>query len=53
MLFDQNFEVSDEVLQKLDEQLPTVTVNFVAPVVANAPGQPAAAPAQPAPKKKK
>ncbi len=53
VLFDQNFEVSDEVLQKLDEQLPTVTVNFVAPVAANAPGQPAAAPAQPAPKKKK
>ena len=54
VLFDQNFEVSDEVLQKLDEQLPTVTVNFVAPVAANAPaGQPPAAPAQPAPKKKK
>ncbi len=54
VLFDQNFEVSDEVLQKLDEQLPTVTVNFVAPVAANAPNAPAAAaPAQPAPKKKK
>jgi len=54
VLFDQNFEVSDEVLQKLDEQLPTVTVNFVAPVAANAPaGQPPATPAQPAPKKKK
>ncbi len=54
VLFDQNFEVSDEVLQKLDEQLPTVTVNFVAPVAANAPNTPAAAaPAQPAPKKKK
>jgi len=54
VLFDQNFEVTDEVLQKLDEQLPTVAVNFVAPVAANAPaGQPPAAPAQPAPKKKK
>ena len=59
VLFDQNFEISDEVLQKLDEQLPTLAVNFTAPVAANAPGgsnppaQPAAAPGQPAPKKKK
>ena len=60
VLFDQNFEVTDEVLQKLDEQLPTVTVNFAAAATANAPdgsnppaAQPAAAPAQPAPKKKK
>src|SRR6266702_4249280 len=55
VLFDQNFEVTDEVLQKLDEQLPTVTVNFAAPVAANAPNgsNPPAAPAQPAPKKKK
>ena len=52
VLFDQGFDVTDEVLQKLDEQLPTLTVNFVAPV-ASAPGaQPAAAPA-PAAKKKK
>lgn len=60
VLFDQNFEISDEVQQKLDEQLPTLTVNFTAPVAANTPGganPPAAqsppAPAQPAPKKKK
>lgn len=56
VLFDQGFDVTDEVLQKLDEQLPTLTVNFVAPVASNSgqPGaQPAAAPAQPAPKKKK
>jgi outer membrane protein len=57
VLFDQSFDVSDEVLQKLDEQLPTLTVNFVAPVASNAPNAPAAetsaAPAQPAPKKKK
>jgi outer membrane protein len=57
VLFDQNFEVTDDVLQKLDDQLPTVTVNFVAPVAANAPtgsnAPAAAAPAQPAPKKKK
>ena len=58
VLFDQGFDVTDEVLQKLDEQLPTLTVNFVAPVASNGPGaqpaaQPAAAAAQPAPKKKK
>jgi Skp family chaperone for outer membrane proteins len=60
VLFDQNFDVSDEVLQKLDDQLPTLTVNFVAPAAANAPdgsnppaAQSPAAPAQPAPKKKK
>src|SRR5438067_6730566 len=59
VLFDQGFDVTDEVLQKLDEQLPTLTVNFVAPVAANANG-PATAekPGQPAadktpPKKKK
>lgn len=51
VLFDQGFDVTDQVLQKLDEQMPTLTVNFVAPVVANAPDQgatPAQAPAQPA-----
>jgi outer membrane protein len=69
VLFDQGFDVTDEVLQKLDEQLPTLTVNFVAPVASSAPGapgaqsgtqpgaqsgdHPAAAPAAPAPKKKK
>lgn len=31
VLFDQQFDVTDEVLQKLDEQLPTLTVNFVQP----------------------
>jgi outer membrane protein len=60
VLFDQNFEVSDEVLQKLDDQLPTLNVNFAAPAAANAPdgsnppaAQPPTGPAQPAPKKKK
>jgi outer membrane protein len=60
VLFDQNFEISDEVQQKLDEQLPTLAVDFAAPVAANAPNgatppaaQSPAAPAQPAPKKKK
>lgn len=51
VLFDQGFDVTDEVLQKLDEQLPTVTVNFATPVAANAPATPA--PEKPAPKKKK
>jgi outer membrane protein len=56
VLFDQGFDVTDEVLQKLDDQLPTLTVNFVAPVASNSAqptAQPAASPAQPAPKKKK
>lgn len=56
VLFDQGFDVTDEVLQKLDEQLPTLTVNFVAPVASNAPaGTPAqpAAPPPPAAKKKR
>ena len=52
VLFDQGFDVTDEVLQKLDEALPTLTVNFVAPTPpaaqAAAGQQPAAAPA-PAP----
>lgn len=51
VLFDQGFDVTDEVLQKLDEQLPTMSVNFVAPVAANTPAAPA--PEKPAPKKKK
>jgi outer membrane protein len=49
VLFDQGFDVTDQVLQKLDEQMPTMTVNFVAPVVSNAPDQGAAAQATPAP----
>ncbi|HTW52140.1 MAG TPA: OmpH family outer membrane protein [Stellaceae bacterium] len=43
VLFDQGFDVTDQVLQKLDEQMPTLTVNFVAPVASNAPDQGAAA----------
>jgi outer membrane protein len=49
VLFDQGFDVTDQVLTKLDEQLPTLQVNFVAPVAAGAPdagtaqAQPAAA----------
>jgi outer membrane protein len=55
VLFDQNFDVTDEVLQKLDEQLPTLTVNLVAPAPSNpaTAAQPAPASAQAAPKKKK
>lgn len=59
VLFDQSFDVTDEVLQKLDEQMPTLTVNFVAPTPPPAPAPTAAAapPAAPAtapakPKKK-
>ena len=62
VLFDHAFDVTDQVLQKLDEQLPTLTVDFVAPAAANAPVEggaaapaPAAAAAAPAakpPKKK-
>jgi Skp family chaperone for outer membrane proteins len=44
VLFDQGFDVTDEVLQKLDEQMPALTVNFVAPVpppsASAAPGHP-------------
>jgi len=51
VLFDQAFDVTDEVLQKLDEQLPTLTVNFVAPVPPSASASPPApvAPSSPAP----
>ncbi|HEV2188599.1 MAG TPA: OmpH family outer membrane protein, partial [Stellaceae bacterium] len=62
--FDQGFDVTDQVLQKLDEQMPTLDVTFVAPVAANAPDQgtppattpgpaPAPTPAKPAPPPKK
>src|ERR1700740_3435818 len=51
VLFDQMFDVTDEVLQKLDEQMPTLTVNFVAPVPPSASAAPPApaAPGGPAP----
>lgn len=45
VLFDQGFDVTDQVLQKLDEELPTVTVNFTTPVAAaNEPSEPTPAP---------
>jgi Skp family chaperone for outer membrane proteins len=59
VLFDQGFDVTDQVLQKLDEQMPTMNVTFIAPVAANTPDQPAgqaagalAQPAKTPPKKK-
>ena len=53
VLFDQGFDVTDEVLQKLDEQMPTMTVNFVAPVATNAPDAGAAPAGAKPPAKKK
>jgi outer membrane protein len=58
VLFDQAFDVTDEVLQKLDEQMPTLTVNFVAPVPPSASASPpapsaAGGPATPVAKPKK
>jgi outer membrane protein len=47
VLFDQGFDVTDDVLQKLDEQMPTLTVEFTPPPQQPA-AQPAAASTQPA-----
>jgi Skp family chaperone for outer membrane proteins len=33
VLFDKRFDVTDEVLQRLDKELPAVTVNFVTPTL--------------------
>jgi Skp family chaperone for outer membrane proteins len=44
VLFDNSFDVTDQVLSKLDEQLPTLTVSFAA----ETPTPPANAEAQPA-----
>jgi outer membrane protein len=52
VLFDQAFDVTDEVLQKLDEQLPTMTVNFSPPQGAPTPAPAAAAAATDKGKKK-
>ncbi|MBV8889932.1 MAG: OmpH family outer membrane protein [Alphaproteobacteria bacterium] len=43
VFFDPAFDVTDEVLQRLDEQLPTMTVDFVAPVASAATATPASA----------
>lgn len=53
VMFDQGFDVTDEVLKKLDEQMPTLTVNFTAPAASNEPSAAEAKPAPPAKKKKK
>jgi outer membrane protein len=53
VLFDQAFDVTDEVLQKLDEELPTLTVNFSPPQAAPSPTPAAAAAATDKGKKKK
>jgi outer membrane protein len=45
VLFDQSFDVTDEVLQKLDEQMPVLTVEFVTPTPPPAPNAPAPQPA--------
>jgi hypothetical protein len=50
VLFDQSFDVTDEVLQKLDEQMPALTVNFAVPTPPPAgPAPTAATVAPPAP----
>ncbi len=36
VLFDKRFEVTDEVLQQLDQKLPALTVRFAAPAAAPA-----------------
>jgi Skp family chaperone for outer membrane proteins len=51
VLFDQQYDVTDQVLSKLDEELPTLNVAFVEPQPTPAPAAPAA-PAKPAPKKR-
>ncbi|HZS83717.1 MAG TPA: OmpH family outer membrane protein [Stellaceae bacterium] len=50
MIFDAHFEVTDDVIKRLDEKMPTLTVSFHAPEqAAPSPGKPAAK--KPAPKK--
>ena len=50
VIWDQAFDITDEVLQKLDQQMPTLTVTFVAPVPVNGPGGDGGdQPAEPAP----
>jgi outer membrane protein len=49
VLFDQSFDVTDEVLQKLDELMPALTVDFAVPTPPPAAPGPAATAAQPAP----
>ena len=53
VMFDQSFDVTDAVLQKLDEQLPTLAVNFVTPAASDTPTAVPAHPAAAHPTKKK
>lgn len=53
VLFDQSFDVTDEVLQKLDDELPTLTVSFVTPTPAEQPQAAEAQPTRAAARKKK
>ncbi len=50
VLFDQSFDVTDQVMQKLDEEMPVLTVNFATPepvpAAATEPVEPAPAPAR-------
>lgn len=46
VLFDNNFDVTDQVLTKLDEQLPTLTVSFASEKPAASTDTPASAEAQ-------
>jgi Skp family chaperone for outer membrane proteins len=56
-LYDQTFNVTDEALIKLDEQMPALTINFVDPVPPSASAAPPGSPPPPssssAPKPKK
>ncbi len=43
VLFDRSFDVTDEVMQKLDEELPVLNVNFATPEPSATGAAPAAA----------
>jgi Skp family chaperone for outer membrane proteins len=48
VLFDQSFDVTDQVMQKLDEEMPTLTVNFATPEPVPAAAETPEPPAPPA-----
>ena len=50
VLFDRSFDVTDEVMQKLDEELPVVTVNFATPAYTAPSAPPATAAVAPSAK---
>jgi outer membrane protein len=50
VLFDRSFDVTDEVMQKLDEELPVVTVNFATPAYPGPAAPPATAAVAPSAK---